>query len=37
MAGIGRWPLPAAHLWTVTVMVLASPLFVEPMLEILSL
>ncbi|MEO6573922.1 MAG: MBOAT family protein [Polyangiaceae bacterium] len=35
--GIARWSAPAAHAWTVTVMVLASPLFVEPMLEILSL
>jgi hypothetical protein len=35
--GVARWSAPAAHLWTVTVMVLVSPLFVEPMLEILSL
>lgn len=37
MLDVGQWSTPAAHLWTVTVMVLPSPLFVEPMLQILSL
>lgn len=37
LLGIARWRAPAAHLWTVTMMVLPSPLFVEPILEILSL
>jgi hypothetical protein len=37
MLGVARWSVPAAHLWTVTVMVLPSPLFVEPMLQILRL
>ena len=37
LLGVARWPVSAAHLWTVTVMVLPSPLFVEPMLQILSL
>jgi hypothetical protein len=33
--GVTRWSTPAAHLWTVTMMLLPSPLFVEPLLEIL--
>lgn len=37
LLGVARWSAPAAHLWTVIVMVLPSPLFVEPLLQIFSI
>lgn len=33
--GVARWRRPFAHAWTVSMFVLTSPLFVEPMLRIL--
>ena len=34
--GIRRWPSPAARAWTLTVLTLSSPLFMEPMLVIMG-
>jgi hypothetical protein len=34
--GVGRWPVPLAHLWTVTCLGASSPLFVEPCLQIVD-
>jgi hypothetical protein len=34
--GAARWPLAARHVWTVTIMVASSPLFVEPALRVLG-
>jgi hypothetical protein len=33
--GITRWPRPVRRLWTVTLMIASSPLFVEPALRVL--
>jgi len=33
---VRRWPRPAARLWTLGTLTLASPLFVEPLLQILE-
>ena len=32
--GVARWPTPLARLWTLTLLLASSPLFVEPMLQI---
>ncbi|MBW2453214.1 MAG: hypothetical protein JRI68_01835 [Deltaproteobacteria bacterium] len=32
--GVARWPRPAARIWTLTLLVLSSPLFIEPLLRI---
>jgi hypothetical protein len=34
--GVARWSRPARRVWTVTLMVASSPLFVEPALRVLG-
>jgi hypothetical protein len=34
--GVARWPSPLARTWTLTLLLLSSPLFVEPVLQILD-
>lgn len=34
--GVARWPAPLARTWTLTLLILSSPLFVEPVLRIVD-
>jgi hypothetical protein len=34
--GVTRWPVPLARLWTLSLLLASSPLFVEPMLQIVD-
>ncbi len=36
LLGVARWPAPLARTWTLTLLFLSSPLFVEPVLQIVD-